>query len=349
MKMTVEEIATLVAGTVIGDKTAAIIGITNHLSPLKDNLTFIDNPTHLGILERSEIGCIIVPEKVTVSTKTCIRVKNPKLAFANVMHVFFPARTFSSGISPKASIGQNTQIGKNVTIEPFAVINDNVAIGANTTIRSFAYIDNSVTIGAHCLIHPNVMVYDRTEIGNNVIIHSSSVIGSDGFGYVKDDSGNQVKVPQVGNVIIEDNVELGSNVSIDRATFGSTIIRNGVKIDNLVQIAHNADIGTNTVISGHAGIAGSTKIGKNCIIAAAAGIGDHVVLEDNVILGGKAGVASKKRLRSHNLYMGVPARPFKKFAEIQGILAKLPFFIADMKKLKLQFAEYEKKIGERKS
>lgn len=342
MHLTVKEIASMVSGTINGDENTEIIGMTNYLKPRKDHITFISDPSLLATVEESEIGCIIVPENIYSVSKPCIQVKNPKLAFARIMHVFFPPRDFCGSISPQASIGQNTHIGQNVTIEAFAVINDNVTIGDNTTIRSFAYIDRDVTIGSHCLIHPNVMIYDRTTIGNTVIIHSSSVIGSDGFGYVHDDSGTQIKVPQVGNVIIKDDVEIGSNVSIDRATFGSTIIRTGVKIDNLVQIAHNADIGENTVISGHAGIAGSTTIGKNCIIAAGSGIGDHVVLEDNVILGGKAGVASKKKLRAHTLYMGIPARPFKKFAETQALLAKLPFLLSDIKKLKAHCVENKK-------
>jgi len=154
--------------------------------------------------------------------------------------------------------------------------------------------------------------------------------------------GNQVKVPQIGNVIIEDEVEIGSNVSIDRATFGSTILRKRVKIDNLVQIAHNVEIDEDSVVSGHAGIAGSARIGKGCTIAAATGIGDHAILEDNVILAGKAGVASKKILKSNNLYVGIPARPFEKFKETQGMLARLPYFMSDLKKMKQKIEEFEK-------
>ncbi len=343
MKKTVHELATYISGTVVGDQSTEITGITNYTQPCAGSITFVQNVKDLAQLEQSSISCIILPQELSSKTKPCIQVKSPKAAFAQLMQLFHPPRTFSQTLSKTASIHKTSTIGANVTIEDFVTIGKNVIIGDGSTIRASSYIDTQVTIGKNTIIHPHVMIYDKTIIGNNVIIHSGTVIGSDGFGYIRDDEGKQIKIPQVGNVIIEDYVEIGSNVSIDRATFGSTILKNRVKIDNLVQIAHNVIIGEDTTVSGHAGIAGSTIIGKHCTIAAAVGIGDHAVVEDNVIIGGKAGVASKKVLKSNNLYMGVPARPFAKFREMQGSHTRIPKLMTEVKLLKEKFAELEKK------
>jgi UDP-3-O-[3-hydroxymyristoyl] glucosamine N-acyltransferase len=347
MKKKLNEIARMIDGGIIGDENTEIKGITNYSNPQDGYITFIDKPEPLADLEQSSIGAIIVPQSVKKSQKPCISVKNPKLAFATLMQLFFPPRSFAAVISSNASIAKTAQLSTNVTIEDFVIIGDNVTIGDNTIIRSFVYIDENTIIGNNCCIDPNVMIYDRTQIGNGVKIQSSTVIGSDGFGYIKDESGHLVKIPQVGNVIIEDDVEIGSNVSIDRATFGSTIIRKRVKIDNLVQIAHNVDIGEDTTISGHAGIAGSTRLGKRCTIAAAAGIGDHAILEDDVTLAGKAGVASKKTLKANNIYMGIPARPLSKFIENQGMVSRLPYMMADLKQMKQRIKEIEKRLPEK--
>ncbi len=334
MKKTVKEIAQFINGKVIGNPDIVIQGITNIAQPKKDFITFIDHKRYLSNVEKTDISCIIVPENITSSSKTIIQVKNPKLSFALLLNLFFPPRTFSGTISPKASIDSTAKIGEGTTVEDFAVIGKNVKIGKNATIRSYAYIDEDVALGNNTIIHPRVMIYDHAQIGNNVIIHSGTVIGSDGFGFIKDENGKQIKIPQLGNVIIEDDVEIGSNVSIDRATFGATIIKNGVKIDNLVQIAHNVYIGENTVVSGHAGIAGSASIGKNCVLAARVAVGDHCVIEDNVILAGLAALPSKKRVPCGQILAGIPARPLDVFKKQQGILTNLPRILEELKKVR---------------
>ncbi len=327
MKKSLSDIAVIAGGEVIKGGDAVIEGLTSIDNPKKGCLTFVADIALLPGLEDTEIGGVIIPDCDVEIEKPCIRVKNPKLAFSRVMRFFFPARQFEPGISESAVIDDTAEIGEGSRIEPFVVIGKNVKIGKNCVVRCGAFIDDNVEIGDNTLIHPNATLYFDVKIGSNTIIHSSVVIGSDGFGYVANECGEQEKIPQIGNVIIGDNVEIGSNCSVDRAAFGSTIISSGVKIDNLVQIAHNVFIGENTVISGLSGIAGSTKIGRNCTIAAAVGIGDHCVIEDGVIIAGKAGVPSKKVLKSGQVYIGAPARPIKKFMEQQGVLAKLPYLL----------------------
>ncbi|MBU1863115.1 MAG: UDP-3-O-(3-hydroxymyristoyl)glucosamine N-acyltransferase [Candidatus Omnitrophica bacterium] len=343
MEKKVHAIADVTGGEIIGNAHTLIKGVTGINQPKKDHIMYIEDARYHAAAEKTDIACIIVPESVTRSSKTIIRVKNPKLSFAKVLRLFHPARTYSGTCSPHASIAPSAQIAKGVTIEDSVVIGDRVIIGENSTIRSFTYIDANVIIGEHTIIHPMVMIYDNTQIGNNVIIHSSTVIGSDGFGFVRDDNGNQVKMPQVGNVIIEDNVEIGSNVSIDRATIGATIIKRGVKIDNLVQIAHNVEVGENTAISGQSGIAGSAKIGPNCTIAAGVGIGDHCILENGAIIAGKSGVPSKKKVPANQIFFGTPARPLETFKKQQQIQIKLPAIIQDVEELKKKVEKLEKK------
>jgi UDP-3-O-[3-hydroxymyristoyl] glucosamine N-acyltransferase len=349
MKKNVAELADLIKGIVHGDKKTIICGVTNYKNPLKEHITFIQEPQDLAILENSEIACLIVPKTISSNKKTCIQVDNPKKAFALLMQLFYPPRTYAQTISTKASISETASIGKNVTIEDFVYIGPYTKIGDNSTIRAFSFLDQNVTIGQNTIIHPHTVIYNKTIIGNNVIIHSSTVIGADGFGYTKNELGHLIKIPQIGNVIIEDDVEIGSNASIDRATFGSTVIKKRVKIDNLVQVAHNVTIDEDTTVSGLAGIAGSATIGKNCTIAAAVGIGDHAVLENNVTIGGKSGVASKKTIKANSFFMGLPARPFSKFREAQENLIRIPHMASAIKDLKEKLSWCEQQLKEIRS
>ena len=316
MQKTIGEIAKIINGVVVGNDLTKIYGVTNTQNPINGYITFIEKESLLAEIENSEISCAIAPLDLKQSSKTLICVEKPKLAFSKIAQLFNPPRIYSGKISEKAEVSNTAKIGTNVTIEAFAVIGENVTIGDNTVIRGGTYIDFNTIIGKNC-----------------VIIHASTVIGSDGFGYTREPDGNHIKVPQIGNVIIEDDVELGSNVSIDRATFGSTIIKKNAKIDNLCQIAHNVTVGENTAISGLSGIAGSSKIGKNCTLAAQVGIADHCIIEDNVIIGGQAGIASKKTLHSGQIYMGTPARDIHKFMKQNAALNRLPKLAAEIKKL----------------
>ncbi len=321
---TASEIAKLVQGTVVGNENLLIKGIASIDAPQEGFITFINESDRVKDLESTPISCILAPPGTTSSFKTLILTKNPKWSWAQLMSLFYPPRTFSGGVSEKAFISPSASIGEQVTIEPFAFVGDRAKIGKGVTIRANAYIDSDVTIGNCTTIHPNVTIYDHTAVGQRVIIHAGTVIGSDGFGYIFTGKEN-FKVPQVGNVVIEDDVEIGSNVSIDRATTGSTIIRKGVKIDNLVQIAHNVEVGEHTVASSQVGISGSSKIGKNVILAGQVGIADHCEVGDGVILGAQAGLPSRKKIPPRQIFFGSPARPYeaeKKLLAAQSFLAE---------------------------
>ncbi len=326
----VKEIAALIEGTVSGDESIQVKGITNIDAPLEGCVTFVTEVGRLRDLEETPVVCILAPPGSQSSKKTLILTPHPKIAWARLLVLFHPPRAFSGKISEKAFISSSAVLGQGVTVEPFAFIGERVKIGSGATIRANAYIDSDVTIGANTVIHPNVTIYDRTVIGSRVIIHAGTAIGSDGFGYVFTGKEN-LKVPQIGNVVIEDDVEIGSNVSIDRATMGSTIIRKGVKIDNLVQIAHNVEMGDHTVASSQVGISGSSKIGKNAILAGQVGIADHCEVGDGAILGAQAGLPTKKKIPPRQIYFGSPARPYD---VERKLLASQPFLAETIKQVR---------------
>lgn len=320
---TTAEIAGIVQGTVKGNESLEIRGITSIDLPREECITFVGEQELIEDLENTPISCVLAPPGSASREKTLIIVKNPKAAWARLLSLFYPPRAYPGTVSNKAWISPSAQLGEGVTIEPFVYIGERVRIGSRTTIRSNSYVDSDVSIGNNTVIHPNVMIYDRTVIGNGVIIHAGSVIGSDGFGYIFTGT-EQVKVPQVGNVVIEDDVEIGSNVSIDRATIGCTIIRKGAKIDNLVQIAHNVEVGEQTVASSQVGISGSSKIGRNVILGGQVGIADHCEVGDGAILGAQAGLPTKKKIPPRQVFFGSPARPYaaeKKLLAAQNFLA----------------------------
>ena len=306
---TLETVAQLIQGIVVGSPETVITGITNIEQPKKGCITFVLDEKKLKLLEQTDIACLIVPENISSSIKPLIQVKNPKAAWAQLLNEFFPPRVFASGISSQASVSPNTKIGVSVTIEAFAIIQDGAEIGDHSIIRSGAYVDQNVKIGKNTTLHPRVMVYQGCEIGNRVILHSGTVIGTDGFGYVSSPAGHQ-KVPQVGIVVIEDDVEVGANTTIDRATIGETRIGRGSKIDNQVQIGHNVQIGACTIISAQTGISGSTKIGMFVVMGGKVGIGDHCEIGDQVMIGAGAGVPSNKKIPDKQIVFGEPARPY---------------------------------------
>lgn len=325
-----KELAALIEGTVTGDETIPVKGITNIDSPQEGCVTFVTESSRIRDLEKTQVACILAPPGSQSSKKTLILTSHPKIAWAKLLVLFHPPRVFPGKISEKAFVSASAVLGQGVTVEPFAFIGERVKIGNGSTIRANAYIDSDVTIGESTVIHPNVTVYDRTMIGSRVIIHAGTVIGSDGFGYVFTGKEN-LKVPQIGNVVIEDDVEIGSNASIDRATLGSTLIRKGVKIDNLVQIAHNVEVGEHSVASSQVGISGSSKIGKNAILAGQVGIADHCEIGDGAILGAQAGLPTKKKIPPGQIYFGSPARPYD---VERKLLASQPFLAETVKQVR---------------
>lgn len=344
MSKTVQEISDFIRGKVIGDPNLVISGITNIEAPGPGLITFIQDEKGRDTLEKSEIACLIAPPSVQTSSKTLIQVPLPKLAWAKLLGEFFPPREFSKEIAKESSIAKSAKIGKNVTIEPFAVIGENCEIGDETVICSHAVVGPNVKIGSKSVLHPGATVYEGCVIGNSVILHANCVIGADGFGYVTTREGQQ-KVPQVGNVIIEDNVELGAGVTIDRATIGSTKISQGVKIDNQVQVGHNVVIGPHTVISAQTGISGSSKVGAFVTMGGKVGLGDHVEIGDQTMLGAGAGIPSGKKLPGKQIYFGQPARPYAEARRQIGAQLRSAEMMDDIRALKKRLEELEKKIS----
>lgn len=344
LKKTIEDLARLIDGKVIGNPATVVEGITNMESPGPGLITFVQDPKYLARLEASEIACLIVPSSVQASPKPAIQVKNPKLAWAKLLGEFYPAPSYSRTISPQAFIDKTAKIGRNVTLEAFAHIGAGAEIGDEAVIHSHGVIGENVKIGQKSILHPGVVIYRDCVIGNSVVIHASSVIGTDGFGYVAT-AEKQEKVPQVGNVVIEDDVELGACVTIDRATIGSTRICKGVKIDNLVQIAHNVTIGAHTVISAQTGISGSSKVGEHVTMGGKVGLGDHVEIGDWTMVGAGSGFPSGKKVPGKQIVFGEPARPYQEARRQIAAQLRSAEMLDDLRKLKAKVAELEKQIS----
>lgn len=334
MEKTLNELASIVRGNVIGDGTVKISGITSVEYPLPGHLAFILDGKKLAQLEQTPLAGLIVSPEIKSSQKPLIQSQNPKLAWAVLLGLFHPAKGYSKTISNQIFVSKTAKIGKDVTIEPFAFIGEGVIIGNRSVIRSHVYLDEGVKIGEDSVIHPHVMLYGNTQIGNRVVIHAGSVLGSDGFGYVFDGQ-KQAKVPQVGNVIVEDDVEIGACVTIDRATVSSTIIRRGVKIDNLVQIAHNVEVGSHSCLSAQVGISGSSKIGNYVTMGGRVGLADHVEIGDQVMLGAQAGVPTGKKIPAKQIWIGSPARPYSEMRKQVGAQLRVhetQQIVSDLKK-----------------
>ena len=294
-------------------------------------------------LESTSASAVLIPPdfKKLNDNITYIEVDKPNLAFQRIIITYFKTNFTVNGVHESANIHDSVELQKNVGIGTNVVIEENSKIGENTQIFHNTVIMQNCTIGRNTLIFPNVTVREDTIIGDNVIIHSGSVIGSDGFGYSPDKKGVYKKIPQIGNVIIEDDVEIGSNVSIDRAAVGSTIIRKGVKLDNLVQIAHNVKVGENTVMSAQTGISGSAIIGKNCIFAGQVGSVGHIEITDNVIVGAQSGIS--KGIKKPGTYFGYPAKELQTSLKLEAHIRSLPKYADRIKELEKKLEKLEEK------
>lgn len=341
MQTTVSELAQHIQGKVIGDGKTAISGVTSAEQPLAGHIAFLENPKHLEELEASLIACLIVPRQITSSKKPLIQVDQPKLAWAELLNLFFPPRAFPGTVSEKAFIAPSARLGKGVTVEAFAYVGEETEIKGGAVIRSHSYLDRGVKVGEKTIVQPHVTLYENTVIGSRCVIHSGAVIGADGFGYVPGPKG-QVKVPQTGNVVIEDEVEIGACSTIDRATVGSTRIGQGVKIDNLVQVAHNVSIGPHTVISAQTGISGSTKIGAFVTLGGRVGLADHVEIGDQVMLGAQSGVPTGKKIPAKQIWIGAPARPYQEMRKQVAAQLRSAELAEEVKKLRARIEELEK-------
>jgi UDP-3-O-[3-hydroxymyristoyl] glucosamine N-acyltransferase len=310
--MKVIEIADHLNGELKGNPDLEISNIGKIESAKGNEISFISNPLYEKYFNTTKAGALIISENFNVKEPrndlTLIRVQDPYTSFLRLLELFSTIKPDNlSGVSGKSSVGANVDIGNKVFISDFVKVGNNCCIGNNTKIHSNSSIGNGVQIGKDCIIFPNVSVYNECKIGDNVTIHSGSVIGCDGFGNVQQKDGSYKKIPQIGIVVIEDNVEIGSNCSIDRATIGETKICKGVRLDNQIQVAHNVYVGENTAIAAQVGIAGSVKIGKRCMIGGQSGLVGHITICDDVIIGASVGVS--KSISKPGLYTGYRAKP----------------------------------------
>lgn len=318
--MKLKELALLFNGQIIGDDDTEITGVSGIHEAGEGDITFLSSRKYIKDLSGSKASCVLVKELLADMPITQLKVSNPHLAFAKLLEQFYVKPAKPIGVSRDAIISDTANIGANVSVFPYAFISNGVSIADNTVIHPFVFIGENTIVGEKCVIYPHVTLREKVKIGNRVIIHSGSVIGSDGFGYVFDE-GRYHKIPQVGGVIIEDDVEIGSNVSIDRATTGNTVIGKGTKIDNLVQIAHNVKIGSNSILISQVGIAGSCEIGDFVTLAGQVGVADHTKVETGTIIGAQSGIMGDVK---KGVYIGSPAIPYRDWFKAQAIFTKLP-------------------------
>ena len=328
--MKLSRIAGIIKGSLNGGDIE-ITGVSDLEFQIPGTIAFAADRKNFEKLESSEASALILPPGLS-SSKPFIITKNPKIAFSKVLELFNPYKPYKREIYPEVYIEKGARIGLNVTILPFTAVMDNSSIGDNTVIYSQVFIGKNVRIGKNCIIKAGVKIDDESIIGDNVVVYHNTVIGGEGFGFIQKD-GENIKMPQIGRIIIGDDVEIGAGVTIDRATVSETVIGKGVKIDNLVQIAHNVKIGEGTVIAAQTGISGSSTIGSHCVIAGQAGIADHAVIGDNVIVLAQSGVLPG-RTESNSVLFGSPARDAMEEKRIHLSLSRLPELVKTIRLIK---------------
>jgi UDP-3-O-[3-hydroxymyristoyl] glucosamine N-acyltransferase len=334
MKFTAKQIADILEGDVVGNPNEEVSTLSKIEEGENGSLTFLSNPKYNSFLYDTRASVVIVNksfiQEKEIST-TLIKVENAYESFSKLLEFYNEVKNNKTGREQPHFISSSAKIGINEYIGAFSYIGENVIIGENVKIYPNSYIGDNVVIGNNCILFAGVKIYSETQIGNDCKIHSGAIIGADGFGFAPNEKGEYKAIPQIGNVIIEDRVDIGSGATIDRATLGATIIRKGVKLDNQIQIAHNVEIGKNTVIAAQTGIAGSTKIGENCIIGGQVGFAGHLTIGDNVSIQGQSGVS--KNLKDGAIVQGTPAMNYSNFFKSYVHFKNLPKIAAKLNKL----------------
>jgi UDP-3-O-[3-hydroxymyristoyl] glucosamine N-acyltransferase len=323
MTRTAQEIARYLEAQLEGDPDVSVSSVASPDRAGPEDLIYVDSGRHRERAAKSAAQCLLARPEFRLAGKTVIEVNHPKLAFAKVAAWLLPKPVSTAQVHPTAIVPASAKLAAGVSIGPYVVVEDDVQIGADTVVDAFCFVGRGARLGENCRLHPRVTLYAGSSLGKNVEIHSGVVIGGDGFGYVFGD-GRHWKFPQIGAIEIGDDVEVGCNTTIDRGALETTRIGNDVKIDNLVQVGHNVQIGDHSVIVAQTGISGSCVLGKHVVVGGQAGIGDHAEIEDGAIIGGQAGVLVGKRIRRRQIVWGTPARPLDKFKEQFAWFARLP-------------------------
>ncbi len=335
MKFTAEQIAGILEGEVVGNPNAVVYKLSKIEEGTEGSLTFLSNPKYQNYIYTTQATITIVNRTFEAEqpvSSTLIKVEDAYQSFSKLLEYYNQVKLMKSGIEQPSVISDNVTYGTDLYLGSFCYVGKNVTIGNNVKIYPNTFIGDNVTIGDNCVLFAGVRIYSETEIGNNCVIHSGTIIGSDGFGFAPLEDGTYSKIPQIGNVILEDDVEVGSCTTIDRATMGSTIIRKGVKLDNQIQIAHNVEIGENTVIASQTGVAGSTKIGKNCMIGGQVGIVGHITIGNGVRIQAQSGIG--KSIADGETVQGTPAFNYGDFSKSYVHFRNLPKIVSDLDDLK---------------
>ncbi|WP_440421865.1 UDP-3-O-(3-hydroxymyristoyl)glucosamine N-acyltransferase [Prevotella merdae] len=344
MEFTAEQIANVIGGRVEGNKDAKVHTFAKIEEGTEGAISFLSNPKYTHYLYNTKSSIVIVNEDLELEKDvdaTLIRVKNAYESIAKLLQIYEASKPKKTGVATQAYIAPSAKLGNNCYVGPFAYVGEGAEIGDGCQIYPHAVIGDNVKVGTNCIFYPNTTIYQGCKIGNNVTIHAGSVIGADGFGFAPSADGYD-KIPQIGIVVIEDNVEIGANTCVDRSTMGATVIHKGVKLDNLVQVAHNVEIGENTVMSAQVGIAGSTKVGSWCMFGGQVGLAGHITIGDKTFLGAQSGVPGS--LKGGEELIGTPPMNPRAYFKSQAIFRRLPDMYKDLNDAKKKIEELNEKI-----
>jgi len=340
MELTVRELAERLNCPYEGDGSVILKGVAGLERATQGDLVFLVHPKHREALEKSSASAAILPEGEHFAKIPVLHAENPRLAFARATEILCPAHLPAPGVHPSAIIAPSAKLGRSVSVGALCVVGEDVEIGDGAILFPLVTVYPRVKIGARTIIHSNTCLREGVQLGSGVLLHNGVVIGADGFAYIRGDDGAQIKIPQVGTVVIEDDVEIGANSTVDRAALGETVVRRGAKIDNLVMIAHNVEIGENAILAAQAGIAGSSRVGRQTILSGQVGIADHVEVGDNVIIAAKSGVT--KKIPPGAFVSGSPHLDIRDWRKFWALAPQLYDIVKDFKKLKARVEELEK-------
>ena len=345
MEFSAKQIATFIQGEIVGDENATVHTFAKIEEGIPGAISFLSNPKYTSFIYDTQSSIVLVnkdfvPEQEVKAT--LIKVDNAYESLAKLLNLYEQSKPKRVGIHPLAFVAETANVGKDVYIAPFACIGDYAEVGDNTMIHPHVTIGSGAKVGSDCILYANVTIYHDCRVGNNCILHSGSVIGADGFGFAPTAEGYE-KIPQIGIAILEDDVEIGANTCVDRATMGATIIRKGVKLDNLIQIAHNDDIGSHTVMAAQVGVAGSTKVGEWCMFGGQTGIAGHINIGNKVSLGAQSGVPSS--IKDGSQLIGTPPMELKQYFKASIAQRSLPDMLSEIRQLRKELNELKKQIN----